>query len=100
MTEHDILIDKISRLAKFLGENGHLAWADRLGGLTGRSGIQMPLQQLRANVRQCFGAMGSLTDIDVYFENDPQRTKEANLSLNRLLDDLFEAVNDKVSPRK
>ena len=100
MTERDILIVKIAQLAKFLSENGHLAWADRLSGLIGRPEVQTPLQRLRTDVRQLFGAMGSLTDIDVYFEDDPQRTKAANLRLNQLLDDLFESVNDKATTRR
>jgi hypothetical protein len=92
MNERDILFGKINELALFLGANGVPVWADRLRELIAVQKSQGSVQQLRTEIRQMFGAMGSLTDIDIYFE-DAKRTKVANARLNKLLDELFDLVN-------
>ena len=94
MNEHEKLREMISKLAEFLGANGCTVWADRLRQIVAKSESAVPLQKLRDEVRQLFGGMGSLTDIDIYFEGDAQRTKSANQRLNQLLDDLFEMVKE------
>jgi hypothetical protein len=97
MTEYNNLHKEIEELAQFLSENGHTGWGTRLRSLIGNPDAHVPVCRLRAEVRQLFGAMGSLTDIDIYFEGDPARTKAANWRLGILLDALFESVKDEKS---
>jgi hypothetical protein len=92
MREYEKLRGMIGELAEFLGASDCTVWADRLRLIAVNSESTVPLQKLRDEVRQLFGGMGSLTDIDIYFEGDAQRTKSANQRLNQLLDDLFDMV--------
>ena len=94
MNERDVLLSKVDEIARFLNENGCAWWAEHLRDLIAPPENQMPTHQLRVEIRKLFGAMGSLNDIKIYFENDPQRTKLANLRLEKLLDNLFELVKE------
>jgi hypothetical protein len=94
MNECDALLSKVDEIAQFLNENRCSWWAERLRDLIAQPEINMSVHQLRGEIRKLFGAMGSLNDIKIYFENDLQRTKLANLRLEQLLDSLFELVRD------
>lgn len=94
MNEYDILNHKIEELALFLSESGQESWAEHIRCLVTKSEVQIPLQELKREVRNLFGAMGSLTDIYIYFEDDPQRTESANMRLDQLMGELFDLVKE------
>lgn len=49
---------------------------------------------LKAELCKCFGGMGSLTDVSLYVEGDPQKTRKINKELDSLCDQLFELVKE------
>jgi|LSQX01.1.fsa_nt_gb hypothetical protein len=92
MKESNTVRKKVGELADFLAENNNLVWANRLQQIIASPSTASSVQRLKGDIRQLFGGMGSLTDIDIYYEGDEKRTICANQHLNEILNVLYDMV--------